>query len=347
MDLSNRALSSAQIDELHRFIIQRKLAYQPFVFTDALEVGEGQKFRDGEFADRCGNVLWNGHPDQVADLITKDAAAFKEANRELRTIYDGVVDFIATGVGGNLSNLTFAEFGCNTGYFMHSLASRGARKTTGYDFTENSAVFHWFNDVLGVEQQRNEFRFAEWDSLNHCVRHAKFDEADVCLSIAVTCHLADPLHHLAFLCSKARKAVFFWCPVNHKDDLSITFASPGKYPNSLAFPIDFDNDVRPSESLLRLTLESCGFGKITKIGVPDVSPKYRDWFKEQTGFLALRTATPATAYAGGRIHRELPCDAPAAELPERSAQRDHSQASFAAALLTMLVAVKNSISRTR
>ena len=313
MDLRQRHLTAAQLDDVKMFIRQRKLAYQPFEFSDTLQVGEGQRFRDGEFADRCGTVLWESHPAEVADLITKDPAAFREANRELRRIYDGIVDFIVRNAGDDVTNLSFAEFGCNTGYFLHSLAARGARKTTGYDFTENSAVFRWFNEVLGIPAGRNEFRFAEWDSLNHRVRHATFDEADVCMSIAVTCHLADPLHHLAFLCSKARRAVFFWCPVNFKDNdgLSISFGTPGKYPNSLSFPIDIDNDVRLSPALIRLTLERCGFGKL-RVEIehfPPSVPGSMAGLKSQLGFVALRTSSPATVYTNGRTRRKIPSDA--------------------------------------
>jgi SAM-dependent methyltransferase len=311
MDLRQRRLTAAQLQDVEMFIRQRKLAYQPFEFSDALQVGEGQRFRDGEFADRCGTVLWEGHPAEVADLVTKDPAAFREANRELRRIYDGIVDFIVANADDDVKHLSFAEFGCNSGYFLHSLAARGAGKTTGYDFTENSALFRWFNEVLGIPEGRNEFRFAEWDSLQHRVRHATFDEADVCLSIAVTCHLADPLHHLAFLCSQARRAVFFWCPVNYNDSdgLSISFGAPGKYPNSLSFPVDLDNDIRLSPALIRLTLERCGFGKLIEIEPPAVSSEFHNWFKSQLGFVALRTSSPATVYTNGRTRRKVPADA--------------------------------------
>ncbi len=324
MDLRQRRLTAAQIDVVKMFIQQRKLAYQPFEFTDTLQVGEGQRFRDGEFADRCGTVLWDDHPTDVADLITKDPAAFREANRELRRIYDFIVDFIVENVGDDVKNLSFAEFGCNTGYFLHSLAALGARKTIGYDFTENGAMFRWFNEVLGIPAGRNEFRFAEWDSLNHRVQHATFEEADVCMSIAVTCHLADPLHHLAFLCSKARRAVFFWCPVNYNDNegLSISFGTPGMYPNSLSFPIDIDNNVRLSPALIRLTLERCGFGKLIEIEPPAVSSEFDGWFRSQLGYVALRTSAPATVYTNGRTRRKIPGDAlismkPAGETPSR------------------------------
>ena len=149
------------------------------------------------------------------------------------------------------------------------------------------------------------------DSLNHQVRHTPFDEVDVCMSLAVTCHLADPVHHLTFLCSKARKAVFFWCPVNHRDDLSMSFGEPGRYQNSLSYPVSFDNTVRLSAPLIRLTLEKCGFGNITEMPVPEnISPEFQNWVREQQGFFAVRTATPATTiYTGGRKNREVPPDA--------------------------------------
>src|SRR3954468_12295041 len=103
MDLRHRNLTPAQLKEIQLFIRLRKLLYQPFEFTDTLQVGEGQNFRDGEFADRCGNVLWEGHPPEVDNLITKDATAFQQANRELRKIYDGIVEFIIRNVGEDIS----------------------------------------------------------------------------------------------------------------------------------------------------------------------------------------------------------------------------------------------------
>lgn len=48
MDLRNKELTPEQIEEAKKFIIQGKLAYQPFIFTDTLETGAGQKFHDGE-----------------------------------------------------------------------------------------------------------------------------------------------------------------------------------------------------------------------------------------------------------------------------------------------------------
>src|SRR5262249_46520551 len=144
---------------------------------------------------------------------------------------------------GNLCSWSFAEVGCNTGYFLYGLALRGARRCVGLDYTPNADVFAWFNEALGT---RCEFRFAEWDSLRHRLNYAALPRVDVGLSIGVTCHLADPLHHLAYLCDHSRRAVFVWCPVTRDDGLTVTFGEPNRYPESLAWPLSFDNDVRPS-----------------------------------------------------------------------------------------------------
>ncbi len=92
MDLRHLKLSADQIKQLHQFIRERKLGYQPFIFTDSLQVGEGQRFRDGEFNPQCGEVLWEGNPPELDQmpcsgvavpppyLITRDRAAFQSAN---------------------------------------------------------------------------------------------------------------------------------------------------------------------------------------------------------------------------------------------------------------------------
>ncbi|HEX6296941.1 MAG TPA: hypothetical protein VFZ74_10215 [Burkholderiales bacterium] len=44
MDLRERNILPEQIVELHDFIVRRKLAYQPFIFREDLETGEGLNF---------------------------------------------------------------------------------------------------------------------------------------------------------------------------------------------------------------------------------------------------------------------------------------------------------------
>lgn len=302
MDLRTRNISPDLMAELHDFIVRRKLAYQPFIFSDDLETGEGLKFIN---RGAGGNIHWKNADPRVKDLVTNDPVSFRRENATLRAIYDDFVEQIASRIG--VSGLSFAEIGCNTGYFLYSLDMRGARRCIGYDFTNNSLVFSWFNKVLGT---RCEFHFSEWDSYRHRLRYASLPKVDVTLSVAVTCHLPDPIHHLTYLCERSDKAVFFWCPVNDQDGLSLTYGAPAKYPNALEWPLGFDNDVKISIPLLKLTLAQCGFEDIHEIRPPGGLPdKWERWHRCQRGFIALRTAWPRTAYSGGRIRRRLPRDA--------------------------------------
>jgi len=287
--------------ELHDFIVHRKLAYQPFIFSDELETGEGLNFMS---RGSGGNLHWKDADPRVRDLVTSDPAALRRENAVLRAIYDDFVAKIALTVG--TAGLSFAEFGCNTGYFLHVLALRGASRCIGYDFTNNSRLFAWFNGVLGT---RCEFHFAEWDSLRHRPRYARMPRVDVTLSAAVTCHLPDPLHHLTYLCERASKAVFFWCPVTDHEGLSISYGPPARYPNALDWPLGFDNDVRISIPLLRLTLAQCGFEDIREIQpLEDLPDRWRNWHRSHRGYVALRTSQPKTSYSGGQAQRMPPGD---------------------------------------
>lgn len=308
MDLRDRNLSPQDISQIHHFIIQRKLCYQPFIFSDDLEVGEGLKFHDGEFAG--GEVYWKGADPGAASLVKdEELAHFRECNATLRKIYEHFLDSLTSQLG-DISRMSFAEVGCNTGYFLHGLALRGAARTVGFDFTINDEVFAWFNRVLGTN---SEFHWAEWDSLNHRLQYAEMPEVDVALSVAVTCHLSDALHHIAYLCDRARKAVFFWSPVSEHGDLSLSFGDPAKYPNSLNFPVCFDNEVRPSVPLLRLALEKSGFADIRELEPPpDLSPPWLDWYRQQKGYIAFRTGDRKSALSGVKARRDLPLDHPEA-----------------------------------
>ena len=302
MDLRDRNIPPNQLAELHEFIVTRRLAYQPFIFSDDLETGEGHRFIN---QGAGGNVYWTNADPRVSDLLTAEPAAFRRENASLRMIYDDFVRQISAKVG--VSGLSFAEVGCNTGYFLYALNLEGAQRCIGYDFTSNSRVFSWFNRVLGT---RCEFRFSEWDSFRHTLRYARLPKVDVTLSVAVTCHVVDPIHHLTYLCERAARAVFFWCPTNDDDELSISYGNPARYPNALDWPLGFDNHVRLSIPLLRLTLAQCGFEDIHEIQPPASLPdKWQAWHRLQRGFVALRTASPPTVYSGGRRRRRLPRDA--------------------------------------
>jgi len=305
LDLRSKELTPEQIRQVEEFIIQGKLAYQPFIFTETLETGAGQKFHDGE--TKGGRVYWKDAPENlpkpIKEVLTDDPEHFRECNETIRFIYRHFIDSIVENLGGDISDLSFAEVGCNTGYFLHALALRGAAKCVGLDYTRNEEVFKWFNRVLNTN---SEFRFAEWNPLEHRVLYGKMPEVEVTLTVAVMCHLADPLYHLAYLCDHSAKAIFIYTPVNKDTGLSISYGNPAKYPNALSWPLGFDNEVRPSVALLRMGLQEAGFDDIREIKCPDgLSPRWKEWYSKQIGLFALRTRDVKTALGGGRRERGM------------------------------------------
>jgi hypothetical protein len=309
MDLRGHRLDPEDYDQLLHFIEQRKLSYQPFRFDEEHEVGEGMAFLGGTSTDsRKGVVNWPHPPDDIADLLVppSDLERFRYANDALRAVYDHFVASLCRALGENIADLDFAEYGCNTGYFPYSLSQRGARRTYGLDFTYNKAVFDFFNRKLGTNAT---FLFSEWDSFLHQPHYNNVPEVDVCLSVAVLCHLADPLHHLTYLCSRARRAVFVWTPSHQSDDLFMSFGRPGLFPNSLSWPVSFDNLVKPSRGLLELCLKASGFEDIRHLDPIPTQLDKIDFWNLHTGIVAFRTRDAATAYAGGAVRRHVPADA--------------------------------------
>jgi len=308
MDLRGIGFSAGDLDEILGFIVGRKLSYQPFRFTDRHEVGEGLAFVTRTSAGRTKAVVdWPNAPAEIAHLLVpaEQRRAFRDANDELGSVYDHFVRHIVENVGADPGTLDFAEFGCNTGYFLYRLAQRGAGRTIGMDFTYNRGVFDFFNRKLGVAA---EFRFSEWDSLRHRPRYADVPKVDVCLSVAVLCHLSDPLHHLSYLCAKADRAIFVWTPTRPSQELFMAFGRPGLFNESLAWPASFDNDVALSRGLLELCLRECGFEDLRPVEPIPLQIFGADYWTHQTGILALRTRRAATVYTGGKRRRQLPSD---------------------------------------
>ena len=301
--------------QLLGFIRLRKLGYQPFRFDENHEVGEGMAFLAGNSADfeRKGIINWPQPPTDISNLIVPPPSLeeFRKANDALRAIYQHFVASLCRHLGDDITGLDFAEYGCNTGYFLYSLGLRGARRAVGLDFTYNKAVFEFFNRKLGTNAT---FLFSEWDSFRHQPRYHEVPEVDVCLSIAVLCHLADPLHHLTYLCSRARKAVFVWTPSDQSDEFYISFGRPALFPNSLAWPVSFDNEVRPTRGMLELCLTANGFEDIRQLDPIATRFDAINFWQSHSGLIAFRTSETSTAYTGGALQRPLPSDVPVDEV---------------------------------
>ncbi len=286
MDLRECISNEDQLHRVKQLIVAGLFNYQPFIFSNDLEVGAGYEFLDGEFK---GLVYWPSASQEWLDdsavsrfcIDNSFGNQFGEANQRLRILYDNFVDEICSRIG-DVSQTTFAEIGCNAGYFPLSFSSRGAMESVGYDRENYSNVFALLNELLGTNAK---FIHQSYNGRTQTIPGC--GSYDVVASVAVLCHLCDPLQHLAFLGSIARKAIFIWAPVTSDDDYCIRFGEPNKYYKDDEFPLCFDNITRPSAKLLRKSLELMGFTDIYEIpnkegGMPD------RWHKQHNAILAMR-----------------------------------------------------------
>ncbi len=150
MNLRNRIRTREQCERVERLVVKGLLNYQPFILRDDLQTGAGYEFMYGEFK---GMIYW---PSADADLLRtspefrrlvvdpRERDRFSDANARLRAMYE---DFIETAlrVVGDASELTFADIGCNAGYFPISWSLRGAKTAVGFDRENYGEVFHLLN----------------------------------------------------------------------------------------------------------------------------------------------------------------------------------------------------------
>ncbi|MHB1218458.1 MAG: hypothetical protein ACYC1L_09720 [Alphaproteobacteria bacterium] len=293
MDLRPYKLNAKQIARAKALIRDGLLRYQPFIFTDTLEVGEGQnlhdRYPDGLFVSQvyCEEDLG------IERAQTQNLEHFRYCNAGYRRFYDHFADFIADQFGGEFSELAFSEIGCNSGLHLFNLAVRGARSCTGYDWTDMTPAFNFLNEALNT---RVKFKSALWNRHQHRIDGASVPEVDVMLSSVFINHQFDPLQHIAYICDRSRKAVFLWIlidtpktgnpyVVSYSPSLELSRNPKDRQP----FPNFLNNGVTISEPLLKTILERLGFGKIIDIPVPDLDD---DWQRFCVGFrpyLAIRT----------------------------------------------------------
>jgi hypothetical protein len=275
-----------QVDQAKLLVLEGKLLYQPFAIAEDLSVGAGYEFIRGELS---GCAYWptipleNQQSPQLMRWIVDPARKkqFVDANRRLAVLYDGFIDGICRHLG-DISQLTFADVGCNAGYFPVSFLKRGAKQAVGFDREDYHKTFAWINAVLNTGA---EFVHKGYDGKHQCIPDA--GQFDVVVSVAVLCHLSDTLQHLAALGGMAKKALFIWTPVTTDDDYCIRFGEPNKYYGADSFPLCFDNRVRPSAKLLRKSLELMGFSQIVEFAnPPNGMPK--SFFKAHAAILAMR-----------------------------------------------------------
>ena len=261
MDFRDKALDDNKIDEAKKFIIEGLISYQPFVFSDNLEVGVGFEFEQQRYV---GLVHYPDIPEHLR--------ASPELARRL----------LADHTAGGIDNNSFLDVGCNNGYIPISFSQRGAKRATGCDRQDFSRVFNFLNSIQGTNA---EFIHAWYEPQQH--RIAGVEAFDVVTSMAMLCHVSDPLHLLAELGRLSKNALFVWTLFNHDDSNVVRYGTPrGDYPGDV-FPYCFDNLTAISVPLFHKSMELMGFSKIIELPVPQIHSYAWNGYPFR-GFLAIR-----------------------------------------------------------
>lgn len=294
MDLRPLIKSDRQLEEARRLALRGLLSYQPYIFSDKLAVGAGLSILAGHQKDRPAVYC----PEATADdadpvFLAKELAKedqreeFFAANEAMRHFYDAMVDQIA-GAVGPLRDLSILDVGCNTGYFPLAFARKGARYVKGIDRIDYTPTVSLLNEICGTSVQ-----FAPWNYNDSVVATEQYD---LVLSVAVLVHLSEPLRHLTWLGSTARKALMVFTPFHEADDYSIKFHSVNRYYEDADFPHCFDTTTI-SEKLLRLAFEKMGFSRVVKITAAHTTMPSR-WANQHLGMLGIRNDPPPRASTG-------------------------------------------------
>ncbi len=290
MDLRSYIKSSTQIETAKQLAIRGLLNYQPWIFSDDFETGVGLEWDEGEFVGLTyypdiDKGLLEQSPELRRLVINPERyEKFHYSNDRLRRLYDGIADEICSKVD-DVSKTSFLDVGCNTGYFPQSFALRGAGGAARCDREGHfSDTFALLNGILGTEAK---FYNAFYDPKMR--RIEGMNQHDIVLSMAVLCHLSEPLNHLTCLGALASQGLFVWTLVNDDDGYSLRYGEPSGDYRDDPFPLCFDTLITISEGLLRKSLELMGFQSIYEIPSPDSTLPVFKWKGcRLKGFLGLR-----------------------------------------------------------
>jgi SAM-dependent methyltransferase len=269
MDLRSLA-SAAHVERAKQLAMRGLFNYQPFQLSDGFYCGAGLSIVQGFRADPPTVYCPSLDPamsEYAASALARsaDKDEFLQTNEALAAFYDGVIEQITRPLGG-VSSLSVLDVGCNAGYFPISFSRAGAAQAVGYDRIDYTETLSLLNEICGA---RAKFRLWDYDG-----ELEAGEQHDLVLSIAVLVHLSEPLRHLAWLGSAAKKALFVLTPCHKDDDLSIRYHTVNRY-YSNKFPNCFDVTTL-SRKLLYLAFEQMGFSRVVELSMNPMSESWQD-----------------------------------------------------------------------
>ena len=131
----------------------------------------------------------------------------------------------------------------------------------------------------------------------------RLKQYDLVLSIAVLCHLSEPLRHLAWLGSSARKALMVFTACDDVPGYVIRFHTVNRYYADDKFPHCFDV-TSLSRPLLRLAFANMGFTRIVEItAARNTMPP--GWADKHLCLLGIREDSASDKPAAATQHNDV------------------------------------------
>jgi SAM-dependent methyltransferase len=252
MDLRDFCPSATSVNEAALL-----LHYQPFILDDDRHTGVAYcwLYSDDPTSARYTDFLFDRRV--LPEEVWRKAWA---ANRQLAAMYDAFADVIVDACGHG----SLLDIGCNTGYLPVRASLAGVRTAIGMDYADYSRAFQLLNELTGGSAQ---FMRGDYDSRSHSlVPSGSFNREgyDVVSSMALLCHMPDPLHFLKAISNLARGAVFLWSGFVDSNDLVIRYNPENKF-RAAEFPNAFDNGTSISVGLLLHSMSALGFPRHEEI----------------------------------------------------------------------------------
>ena len=197
-----------------------------------------------------------------------------------------------------IDNLSVLDVGCNTGYFPLAFARRGAPEAVGIDRIDYAPSVALLNEICGTSVQ-----FANWNYDGSLVAAKQYD---VVLSIAVLCHLSEPLRHLAWLGSSARKALMVFMACDDVPGYVIKFHTANRYyaDDNIAVQFPMFRCDQPVATALRLAFAKMGFTRIVEItAARNTMPP--GWADKHLCLLGIRETSTSDNWSAANRHDDV------------------------------------------
>jgi SAM-dependent methyltransferase len=193
----------------------------------------------------------------------KEFTRFQDLSLRAARMYDDWISALVTDAGADARGSAF-ELACNIGYMLYRLKEHGVERCVGIDQAELSVQRGIVNGITGIHSI--DFRDGRWNPERHEIKGLLPDETfDLVVCCAFMLHISDPLHLLAELARRTKRALLINTHVGYFNFGCQIHYEPAVHHKKWGdrFPNTFDTKV--SRKLLVHGLQECGFKSVRQL----------------------------------------------------------------------------------